>query len=82
MKELWRLFAMSRPYSGWMVLGILLSTLTLFANISLMALSGWFIASMALAGVAGLSMNYFSPAAAIRAAAILRTAGRYGERRD
>lgn len=62
------------------MLGILLSTLTLFANISLMALSGWFIASMAIAGVAGLSMNYFSPAAAIRAAAILRSAGRYGER--
>lgn len=80
MNELWRLLKLSRPYAGWMLLGILLSTLTLFANISLMALSGWFIASMAIAGIAGLSMNYFSPAAAIRAAAIVRTAGRYGER--
>jgi ATP-binding cassette subfamily C protein CydC len=35
---------------------------------------------MALAGAAGASMNYFTPAALIRAAAIARTAGRYAER--
>jgi ATP-binding cassette subfamily C protein CydC len=35
---------------------------------------------MALAGAAGVSMNYFTPAATIRACAIARTAGRYGER--
>jgi len=60
--------------------GALLSLLTLLANVGLMAMSGWFIAAMAVAGVAGVSMNYFTPAAVIRACAIVRTAGRYGER--
>ncbi len=45
-----------------------------------MALSGWFIASMAIAGVAGASIDYFSPAAGIRAFAIVRTGSRYVER--
>ena len=45
-----------------------------------MAISGWFITAMALAGLAGVSMNYFSPAAMIRFSAIVRTAGRYGDR--
>jgi ATP-binding cassette subfamily C protein CydC len=45
-----------------------------------MAVSGWFITAMGMAGVAGVSMNYFTPAALIRLAAIVRTAGRYGER--
>jgi ATP-binding cassette subfamily C protein CydC len=52
----------------------------LLANVALMALSGWFITAMAVAGAAGMSMNYFTPAALIRAAAIVRTAGRYAER--
>ena len=80
MRNLWRLLKLYKPYTGWVLLGILFSCITLLANISLMAISGWFIASMALAGVAGVSMNYYSPAALIRAAAILRTAGRYAER--
>lgn len=80
MRDLWRLVKLFRPYRGWVLLGMLLSLLTLLANITLMAVSGWFIAAMAIAGVAGVSMNYFTPAALIRAAAILRTAGRYAER--
>lgn len=80
MKPLWRLLMLFKPYLGWMLLGILASALTLFANVALMAISGWFIAAMGLAGVAGISMNYFTPAAMIRATAILRTAGRYAER--
>ena len=75
-----RLLVLLRPYAGWMVLGILLSLVTLMANLTLMAISGWFIASMAIAGAAGASMNYFTPAAVIRACAIARTLGRYGER--
>jgi ATP-binding cassette subfamily C protein CydC len=43
-------------------------------------MSGWFITAMAIAGMAGVSMNYFTPAAVIRACAIFRTAGRYAER--
>lgn len=77
---LWRLWKLFRPYWGWMALGILLSLVTIMANVGLMALSGWFIASMAIAGAAGVSIDYFSPAAGIRGFAIARTAGRYGER--
>lgn len=75
-----RLLSLYRPYRGWMGLGVFLALLTVMANIGLLALSGWFIASMGLAGVAGTSMNYFGPAAIIRGLAITRTAGRYGER--
>jgi len=79
-KDLWRLVGLARAHWGWMALGILLSFVTLIANLALMSVSGWFIASMAIAGAAGVSMNYFTPAAIIRAAAIARTLGRYGER--
>ncbi|HEC05127.1 MAG TPA: thiol reductant ABC exporter subunit CydC [Thiothrix sp.] len=76
----WRLLKLFAPYWKWMALGILLSFITLLSNISLLALSGWFITSMAIAGVAGVDMNYFTPAASIRGLAIARTASRYGER--
>jgi ATP-binding cassette subfamily C protein CydC len=80
MTELLRLLRLFRPYLGWMLLGVFLSFVTLLANVGLMAISGWFIAAMALAGLAGVTMNYFTPAAMIRFFAIIRTAGRYGER--
>jgi ATP-binding cassette subfamily C protein CydC len=63
-----------------MALGAILALITLIANLTLMATSGWFIAAMAVAGGSGASMNYFTPAALIRTAAILRTIGRYLER--
>jgi ATP-binding cassette subfamily C protein CydC len=75
-----RLLTLVKPWWGWMLLGALLSLITILANISLMALSGWFIATMAMAGVTGASVNYFTPSAGIRAFAITRTASRYGER--
>lgn len=80
MKPLLRLLAILRPVSGWLLLGGVLSLITLLANVALMGLAGWFIAAMALAGVAGNGINYFTPAAVIRACAMLRTGGRYGER--
>lgn len=50
----------------------------------LLGLSGWFLASAALAGAAGAAavqaFNYLIPSAGIRLLAILRTVGRYGER--
>jgi len=64
----------------WMVAGILLGVVVMAANAALMALSGWFIASMAVAGGTAAPFNYFFPAAAIRALAIVRTVGRYAER--
>lgn len=75
-----RLYAIYRPHLGWLLLGTLLALITLLANVGLLALSGWFITSMAVAGVAGASINYFTPAAIIRGLAMVRTAGRYGER--
>ena len=80
MKTFFRLLALHRPYAGWLLLGLLLSLLTLLANVVLMSISGWFIAAMGLAGLAGISINYFTPAAIIRACAIVRTTGRYAER--
>jgi ATP-binding cassette, subfamily C, bacterial CydC len=78
--DLVRLFMLFRPYWRWMALGAGLSLITLLANVALMAIAGWFIASMALAGIAQTAFDYFTPAAAIRACAIVRTAGRYVER--
>ncbi len=50
----------------------------------LLGLSGWFLAGAALAGSAGPAavwgFNYLLPSAGLRGLAIVRTAGRYGER--
>jgi ATP-binding cassette subfamily C protein CydC len=62
------------------LLGILVSLFALAANLSLLALSSWFITSMALAGAAGAFMDYTTPAAAVRALALARAGGRYAER--
>jgi ATP-binding cassette subfamily C protein CydC len=52
--------------------------------VGLLAVSGWFLAGSAVAGLGGTvavqGFNYLLPSAAIRAAAITRTATRYGER--
>jgi len=80
MNMLLRLTRLYAPYWRWMAGGALLALVVVLANVALLGVSGWFIASMAAAGIAGGTMNYFTPAAAIRAFAILRTGGRYAER--
>lgn len=75
-----RVVRLMSPYKGWLRAGMVLALATLLANVGLMAVSGWFIAAMALAGLAGAAMNYFTPAALIRLFAIVRTGGRYVER--
>lgn len=75
-----RFLALYRPYLAWITLSIIIATVTLLAQIGLLAMSGWFIAAMGIAGAAGASINYFTPGAIIRTLAILRTGGRYGER--
>jgi ATP-binding cassette subfamily C protein CydC len=75
-----RLLGTLYPYRGWMAGGAALALLAALAAIGLMAVSGWFIAAMAVAGAGGIVINYYTPAAAIRAFALLRTGGRYGER--
>lgn len=67
----------------WM-LALSVGVLTLLATVGLLCLSGWFITAAAFAGMTALasaySFNYLIPAAIIRLLAIIRTAGRYGER--
>jgi ATP-binding cassette subfamily C protein CydC len=52
------------------------------ASAALLGVSGWFITGAAAAGIGGtaLAFNYMLPSAGIRLCAVLRTAGRYGER--
>jgi ATP-binding cassette subfamily C protein CydC len=57
-----------------------LSLLALLANMGLLALSSWFIASMAIAGAAGAALEFTVPAAGVRALALARAAARYAER--
>jgi ATP-binding cassette subfamily C protein CydC len=80
MREVLRLLGLFVPYWKWMAGGLVLSVITFLADVGLMALSGWFIASMAVAGLTGVPLNYFTPAAAIRSLAICRTLARYLER--
>jgi ATP-binding cassette subfamily C protein CydC len=80
MKVFLRLISLLKPQLPLMLIGALLSVITVLANISLLAVSGWFITLMAIAGTTGITVNYFTPAAIIRFLAIVRTAGRYAER--
>jgi ATP-binding cassette, subfamily C, bacterial CydC len=80
MSPLLTMLRISRRQWRWLAAGILLGLLVIAANVLLMAISGWFIAAMAVAGASGVPFNYHLPAAAIRALAIIRTLGRYGER--
>lgn len=75
-----RLLALARPYRGWTLGAGVAACVTVLASVGLMAMAGWFIAAMALAGIGAGMMNYFLPAAGIRLFAILRTGGRYVER--
>ncbi|MCF7965603.1 MAG: thiol reductant ABC exporter subunit CydC [Methylobacter tundripaludum] len=85
MKDLWFFLKLFKPHSTWLSGGIILSLLTAFASVALLTLSGWFISASAIAGLVAvdgntLVFNFMLPAAQIRALAISRTLGRYGER--
>ena len=80
MKYILRLLRLFFPYWRRIVLSVLISLFTFLSDVGLLALSGWFIFAMAIAGISGSSINYFTPAAGIRAFAISRTIGRYAER--
>ncbi|WP_248886114.1 thiol reductant ABC exporter subunit CydC [Acidithiobacillus acidisediminis] len=83
-RDLWRLLRLFAPYRWWMLGGALLSLLTILANFGLMTLSGWFLASAALAGLGGWATlnqyNFFLPAAGVRAFATTRVISRWLER--
>ena len=80
MKDLLRLLRLFDGSWRWILAGIGLTVLVILANVGLLALSGWFIAAMALAGLGTRNIEYFLPAAAIRGLAVIRTGGRYLER--
>ncbi|MCV0428801.1 MAG: thiol reductant ABC exporter subunit CydC, partial [Roseibium sp.] len=64
----------------YFLLGCLVAILPAAAGILLLGVSGWFITAAAIAGLSGVFLNIFVPSAIIRALAIIRTTGRYGER--
>lgn len=64
----------------WMTGGALLAGFSALCAIALLGVAGHFITAMALAGVGGTAINYYTPAALVRLLAILRTGGRYAER--
>lgn len=76
----WRVIGLLWPYKRWIALGLFCSLAASLSGIALLAVSGWFLSSMALAGVAGATMNYFTPSAIIRGLALVRISGRYAER--
>ncbi|THT99235.1 ATP-binding cassette domain-containing protein [Lampropedia puyangensis] len=66
-----------------MLLGIGLACATVLMGALLLGISGWFITSTAIAGLAATSaiaFDVFTPSASIRLLALGRTASRYGER--
>ena len=80
MRDLWPFIKLYRRHLGLMLLGVLLSIVTLMASLSLLALSGWFITATALAGLTlatAQSFNFFTPGAGVRGFSITRTAARY-----
>ncbi|WP_386067493.1 thiol reductant ABC exporter subunit CydC [Tahibacter sp. UC22_41] len=69
--------------AGHLALAALLSALALLAAFGLLAFSGHFITATAIAGgsaATAVLFDIFRPGATIRLFAIVRTAGRYGER--
>ncbi|MCX2723063.1 thiol reductant ABC exporter subunit CydC [Roseibium salinum] len=81
MKAVWQLVLVQHRHDRlhfW--LGILVAILPAAAGIALLGVSGWFITAAAVAGLSGAFLNIFAPSAIIRALAIIRTGGRYGER--
>ncbi len=80
MKDFLRLLWLFKGSWRWVLAGVGLTAMVILANVGLLALSGWFIAAMALAGLGTHDIEYFMPAASIRGLAVLRTGGRYLER--
>ncbi len=76
----WRVIGLLWPYRAWIALGLFCALAASLSGIALLAISGWFLSSMALAGAAGATMNYFTPSAIIRGLALIRISGRYAER--
>lgn len=81
MRDLIRLMRLYTPYRRWIAGGIALGLITVLANFGLLALSGWFLASAGVVGLAGFAVqnafNFFTPAAGVRFFATMRVVARY-----
>jgi ATP-binding cassette subfamily C protein CydC len=63
------------------ILGLALAILGEVGSVGLVGLSGWFIASCAVAGATAFStFSYVSPSGGVRTLALLRTGANYGQR--
>ncbi len=84
MRDLMRLLRLYAPYRRWIFGAIGLGLVTVLANFGLLALSGWFLASAGLVGLAGYAaqnaFNFYAPAAGVRFFATVRVLARYGGR--
>ncbi|WEM41410.1 cysteine/glutathione ABC transporter ATP-binding protein/permease CydC [Photobacterium sp. DA100] len=82
MRDLIPYLKLYRKHWFGLTLGMLLGLGTLLAAMSLLTLSGWFIAASAVTGltIARETFNYMLPGAGVRGFSIARTAGRWGER--
>lgn len=73
-----------RAHARTLRLAVVSAVAAVLAGSLLLGLSGWFLTGAGLAGLAGpqaaRGFNYLVPSAFIRLAAVVRTAGRYGER--
>ncbi len=81
MRAVWQTIRSQHRYDRFYFwLGIGVALLPAAAGVLLLGVAGWFITAAAIAGLSGAFLNIFAPSAIIRALAILRTGGRYGER--
>jgi ATP-binding cassette subfamily C protein CydC len=83
MRDLIPYLRLYRRHLLWVALGGGLGLITALAGVGLIALSSWFLSAAAFAGLtlaSAQAFNFFQPGAMVRLLAILRTAGRYGER--
>ncbi|MDD1781247.1 cysteine/glutathione ABC transporter ATP-binding protein/permease CydC [Enterovibrio sp. ZSDZ35] len=81
MRDLIPFLKLYRKHWFGLTLGMLLAFATLASAIGLLALSGWFIAASAVAGLLAIAnFNYMLPGAGVRGLSMARTAGRWGER--
>ncbi|MFP3029337.1 MAG: cysteine/glutathione ABC transporter ATP-binding protein/permease CydC [Arsenophonus sp.] len=65
----------------WLLLnfGIILSIVATLSNITILSISGWFLAGIAMSAAGQHAFNYILPIAVVRNFAIVRTASRYVE---
>ena len=84
MRDLIRLMRLYKPDRLWIAGGLALGLITVLANFGLLALSGWFLASAGIVGLAGYAaqnaFNLLTPAAGVRFFATLRVVCRYAGR--